>query len=172
MAKTVFVINGRGGVGKDTLVDVAASAFRVKNISSITPIKEIAKSCGWQGEKTDKARRFLADIKAACVLYNDLPTRVALEEYRAFLSSDDEVMFVHIREPEEIEKFVRGTGGAARTLLIRATKRMPAHHYGNAADDLVEHYPYDLIFDNDGTPEEAKAAFLALLSAEIGEGSC
>ena len=43
MNKTVLVINGAGGVGKDTLCAMAAEKFRVENISSITPIKEIAK---------------------------------------------------------------------------------------------------------------------------------
>ena len=53
MNKTVLVINGEGGVGKDTLCDLAAKHFKVKNISSITPIKEIAAMCGWRGEKEE-----------------------------------------------------------------------------------------------------------------------
>ena len=44
---------------------------------------------------------------------------------------------------------------------------MPAHAYGNASDDLVEQYPYDLYFDNDAPPAEAAEAFLALLEREI-----
>ena len=47
MKKAVIVINGAGGVGKDTLCDLAAKHFNVYNVSSITPIKEIASLCGW-----------------------------------------------------------------------------------------------------------------------------
>ena len=81
MEKTVIVINGAGGVGKDTLCEFAEKHFKVMNISSITPIKEIAKMCGWNGEKTDKARKFLSDLKALSIEYNDFPTLWAKEKY-------------------------------------------------------------------------------------------
>ncbi|MBO5879339.1 MAG: hypothetical protein J6Q68_02150, partial [Clostridia bacterium] len=67
MKKLVMVINGAGGVGKDTLCDFASAHFSVMNISSITPIKEIAAMCGWNGEKSDKARKFLSDLKALSI---------------------------------------------------------------------------------------------------------
>ena len=164
MKKLALVINGRGGVGKDTLCDVAATRYRVMNVSSITPIKELAAACGWQGEKTDRARRFLADLKSLTAAYNDYPTNWITARYREFLESDCEILFVHIREGEEIRKFVAATGGEARTLLVRADRRMPAHTYGNAADDLVTEYPYDYYFDNDAPADEAGAQFLAFLA--------
>lgn len=164
MKKTVIVINGAGGVGKDTLCDFAAKHFKVKNISSITPIKELATLCGWSGKKDDKSRKFLADLKRLTVDYNDLPTRWALGEYNSFLASDEQVMFVHIREPEEIEKFVRATDGAAKTLLIRGGVRMRRTEYGNAADDSVENYKYDFYFVNDRTLQDAERDFCAFLS--------
>ena len=54
MKKSVVIINGKGGVGKDTLCEVVAKKYSVRNVSSITPIKEIAKIGGWQGEKGNK----------------------------------------------------------------------------------------------------------------------
>lgn len=164
MKKLTLVINGRGGVGKDTLCEVAAARYRVKNISSITPIKALAAQCGWAGEKTDAARRFLAELKRLTVEYNDYPTRWVLAEREAFLAGDEQILFVHIREAEEIRKFVAATGGEARTLLIRADRRLGAHTYGNPSDDLVEDYPYDYYFSNDGTPAEAAEDFLAFLA--------
>ncbi len=161
--KLTLVINGRGGVGKDTLCEAASAVYRVLNVSSITPIKELAKQCGWQGEKSDEARRFLAELKAAAVRYNDYPTRWVSERYREFLSGENEILFVHIREPQEIEKFVKATGGEAKTLLVRANRRMPRHTYGNASDDGVENYPYDYYFDNDDLPSAAAKAFVAFL---------
>ena len=103
MNKIVIVINGAGGVGKDTLCELAAKHFKVKNISSITPIKEIATMCGWDGQKDDKSRKFLADLKELCVQYNDNPTVWASREYKEFLAGDFEIMFVHIREPKELQ---------------------------------------------------------------------
>ncbi len=163
MKKLAIVINGAGGVGKDTLCDFAAAHFKVMNISSITPIKELALQCGWSGKKDDKSRKFLSDLKLLLVDYNDFPTLWAKARYEEFLKSDDEIFFVHIREPREIEKFVSATGGAAKTLLVRGGERMKKSHYGNTSDDEVENYPYDFYFVNDKTLSETEAEFTALL---------
>ena len=169
MKKVVLVINGQGGVGKDALCDIAERHFKVKNVSSITPIKEIAAMCGWDGKKDDRSRKFLADLKQLSIEYNDYPTLWATAQYRDFLASDGEVMFVHIREPEEIAKFVKATDGAAKTLLVRAGDRIKRGAFGNAADDLVENYNYDLYFMNDKTLEDAEGEFVKLLSNLLGD---
>lgn len=163
MDKTVIVINGAGGVGKDTLCEFAEKHFKVMNISSITPIKEIAAMCGWDGEKTDKARKFLSDLKALSIEYNDFPTVWATKKYNEFLESDGEIMFVHIREADEISKFVKATGGRAKTLLVRGGERMKKSNYGNVSDDGVENYTYDYYFVNDKTLEEAERGFVEFL---------
>ncbi len=162
--KLTVVINGAGGVGKDTLCDLAAKHFRVRNISTITPIKELAAMAEWDGRKDDRSRKFLADLKQLCVAYNDFPTNWAYRIYCEFLNSDDEILFVHIREPEEIAKFVRRTEGNAKTLLVRAGERMKRDKYGNDADDRVENYFYDYYFSNDGSLEEAEKNIVKLFS--------
>lgn len=167
MEKIAIVINGAGGVGKDTLCDLAAKHFKVKNISSITPIKEIAAMCGWRGEKDNKARRFLSDLKKLCIDYNDFPTSWAKAEYEKFLASEDEILFIHIREASEIRKFVDATGGVAKTLLIRGGDRMKRESYGNVSDDLVEEYQYDHYFMNDKTLERAEVDFAEFLSSVL-----
>ena len=167
MKKVAIVINGAGGVGKDTLCELVAKHIRVMNVSSITPIKEIAAECGWDGRKDDKSRKFLSDLKRLLVDYNDYPTVWASERYAEFLSSDDEVMFLQIREGEEIAKFVRATGGEAKTLLVRGGDRMTKSSYGNVSDDEVENYSYDYYFVNDKSLEEAEADFTALIKSII-----
>ena len=169
MNKLVIVINGSGGVGKDTLCELASKHFRVYNVSSITPIKEIASRCGWNGAKDDRSRRFLSDLKALLVGYNNYPTIWAKERFLEFMDSDDQIMFLHIREPEEIAKFVEATGGVARTLLIRGGDRMTKAHYGNRSDDEVENYNYDLYFTNDKTLPEAEVEFCNMLSGILGK---
>lgn len=164
MKKVAIVINGAGGVGKDTLCDLAAKHFKVRNISSVDPIKDIAKMCGWDGTKDDRARKFLSDLKKLTVDYNDFPTVWASARYTEFLASEYEILFVHIREAEEIAKFVEATDGAAKTLLIRGGDRMKKSSYGNVSDDKVENYNYDYYFVNDKTLDEAERDFAALMA--------
>ena len=87
----------------------------------------------------------------------------AVRQYEEFLTSDEEIIFLHVREPEEIEKFVKATGSAAKTLLIRGGERMTKTDYGNVSDDRVEDYSYDYYFINDKTLEEAEIEFVELL---------
>lgn len=93
-SKIVIIINGRGGVGKDTLCELAARRYPVTVVSSITPIKEIAARCGWNGEKDDKSRRFLYELKRLLVEFNDYPCRYLMEQYRKFLSGEEQILFV------------------------------------------------------------------------------
>ena len=165
MKKVAIVINGSGGVGKDTLCSLAAKHFKVRNISSVDPIKDIAKMCGWDGTKDDRARKFLSDLKRLTVEYNDFPTVWATGMYRDFLKSEYEILFIHIRESEEIAKFVNATGGEAKTLLIRGGDRMKKASYGNISDDGVENYNYDYYFVNDKTLAEAEEDFKALMAS-------
>lgn len=169
MNKAVIIINGAGGVGKDTLCSLTKKHFKVKNISSVDPIKEIAAICGWRGEKTDKARKFLSDLKMLTVNYNDFPTNWAKVQYDAFMESDEEILFVHIREPEEIEKFVRITDGKARSLLVRGGERTRHTTYGNASDDGVENYKYDYYFTNDRDICETEELFVSLINEILNE---
>ena len=170
MTKLVMVINGAGGVGKDTLCDLSAKHFKVRNISSVDPIKEIATFCGWTGVKDDKARKFLHDLKTLTAEYNDFPTNWALNVFREFMTNDEEILYVHIREPWEIEKFVKATNGEAKTLLVRGGARTRTDAYGNAADDSVEQYEYDYYFLNDKTLEDAEKDFCEMLSKILTDG--
>ena len=125
--------------------------------------EEIAALCGWDGRKDNKARKFLSDLKNLCVEYNNYPTVWAKAQYEEFLASDEQIMFVHIREPEEIEKFVSATAGEAKTLLVRGGKRMSNEKYGNVSDDGVENYSYDYYFLNENTLDIAEREFVELL---------
>ena len=169
MKKATIVINGAGGVGKDTLCHLAAKHFKVYNVSSIDPIKEIAAMTGWAGEKTDKARRFLSDIKRLTIEYNDYPTKWGKARFDEFMQSENEIMFFHIREAEEIRKYVEATGGIAKTLLVRGGDRMSKAHYGNVSDDEVENYSYDYYFVNDKSLEEIEVSFCEFLKSVMAE---
>ena len=168
MKKLAIVINGKGGVGKDTLCDFAATHYKTLNVSTITPIKEIAASHGWNGEKTPRARRFLADLKQVFTAWNDLPNSYALGKYEEFLNGDYELFFVHIREGSEIKKFVDGAkmlGGDPITLLVRSVRC--EKKYGNASDDDVESFDYDYTYQNDLPLDKVEADFLKFLEGIV-----
>lgn len=163
MEKVVIIINGSGGVGKDTLCDFAGKHFKVQTVSSITPIKEIAKKdFGWDGKKDNKSRKLLAKLKEISVEYNDLPFRYLCKTYNRFLKSRAQVLFVHIREGKEIDKFKKHVIGSCYTLLI-TRKSNKSIQWGNASDDNVAEYDYDMIYENDKILEEAERDFCDFL---------
>jgi len=159
--KLVIVINGPGGVGKDTICDIVGRHYRTKNVSSITPIKEIAASGGWNpADKSLPARKLLSDLKQAFTEYNDLPTAYLLDEYEKFLKGDAEIIFMHIREGSEISKLLSKIPGDAITLLILRS-RDAKYNYGNPSDDLVEAFDYDYTYFNEKPLEELEDDFMA-----------
>lgn len=166
--KLVIIINGTGGVGKDTMCEIAARHYAVDNISSITPVKDVASLCGWNGEKDEKSRKFLSDLKALLTNYNDYPTLYLMKKYKEFMESNKVLLFVHIRECEEIDKFKRNIKTPCITLLIKRTN-MKEVTWGNESDDMVENYEYDYIFDNNRPLEETDKRFGDFIGTILNE---
>lgn len=164
MKKVVIVINGKGGSGKDTLCKIFSNKYyKAKIISAITPIKDIAKANGWNGEKDEKSRKFLSDLKRAFIEYNDLPNRYLLSEYQEFIKDKEtKVLFVHIREVDEIKKFKQQINGDCVTLLIKRPS-LDSAIIGNDSDDKVDSMEYDYYFVNDKTIDVSGREFAELI---------
>ncbi len=151
--KEIVVINGSGGVGKDTFVQFCGEYAPIMNISSVDKVKEAAKVlAGWNGEKDEKSRKFLSDLKELGIEYNDAPFKYISNMAEEFKKSDKQIMFVHVRESEEIEKCRKCLN--AKTLLI--TNKNVAAINTNISDRDVDKYKYDYHISNDGTLEELK----------------
>lgn len=150
--KEVIIINGSGGVGKDTFVEFCQNYCKVKNISSVDKVKEAARVLtGWDGTKDEKSRKLLVDLKQLGIEYNDAPFKYIIESAKEFRNTEnEELMFVHIREISEIEK-VR-VAANAKTLLV-TNKNVPIIT-SNESDKNVMNYQYDFYIRNDGTLEE------------------
>lgn len=144
MKKTIVVINGTGGSGKDTFVEFASKYGKITNFSSVDKVKEIAKLIGWDGGKTEKDRKFLSDLKRLTTEYNDMAFNSIKEAVENFKKSDNEIMFIHIREPEEIKRAVE-TFNAKSLLIKRAGLDNITSNYSDAS---VENYNYDYIIHN------------------------
>ena len=150
--KTVIIINGKGGVGKDTLCDIAAEYYLVKNVSTIDPFKEIArKYAGWNGEKDLKSRKFLSDLKQLFIDYNDTPMRYINDKVNEFVLSKDDILFIHCREVSEISKIVdkMRQRKSVRCVTLLITRPGFEYTYGNSSDDNVYDYDYDFTFNNE-----------------------
>lgn len=147
MSKKVFIINGSGGVGKDTFCEYVGHYAKVKVISSIDLVKDYASKMGWNGSKTPRDRKFLSDLKDLLTKYNDYPFRDICQKVLWFKEDDNEFLFIHIREPEEIDRAKREFN-AHTILMVNDNVR---GIYSNHADARVLEYNYDIVIDNSGT---------------------
>ena len=150
-----IVINGPPLAGKDEFVKRITShaekeGLAIPSISSVDKVKEAALLLGWDGVKDAKGRKFLSDLKDMSTQVYEGPLNYMLGCLNKI--SQHSIVFFHIREPDEIAKFVRQTG--ARTLLIT---RNEAETHDNHADANVAKYPYDFIIENNGTLQDLES---------------
>ncbi|SET61420.1 nucleoside/nucleotide kinase family protein [[Clostridium] polysaccharolyticum] len=150
MEKRVVIINGYAESGKDSFVELAKEFVQLKNYSSVDEIKEFLYQIGWNGKKDNKTREFICELKRMLTAYNDYPFECLKKEYEAFKRDSTYVLlFLHIREPEEIKRAVREF--KAVTLLIMREKR---NIYTNSGDANVDNYKYDYVIENNGSKME------------------
>lgn len=159
----VIIINGAGGTGKDTICDIVSKHYHVRTVSTIDPIKKMATEYGgWINDKSLAGRKLLSTLKQAFIEYNDLPTTYVTDQLIKFFDDPtEEILFVHIREPQEIDKFkqiVSSYSIPCYTLLIMS-KRVTVP-FGNCADDNVTHYQYDFIYNNDVPESDLEHDFM------------
>lgn len=165
MDKQIIIINGQGGVGKDTICDIVKKHYGTKVVSSIDRIKSIAVYGGWNGQKDLKGRKLLSDIKLAFSEYNDLPFKQMAHEIKIFKDfRKEQILFIHVREPEEIKKLV-SEYPEIKTLLI--TRGQNPYEFGNMADDNVLNYNYDFVFENNGKLENLENDFIEFFKSKM-----
>lgn len=165
----VVIINGKPQSGKDTFCKYAQGycdddeSANTLIISSVDPLKEMLTQLGWDGTKTDKIRDILMDMKQLWVQNQDGPTMFLfnniLEFHKAY-TGEDNIVFVHIREPEEIKKLVNALTGfesmgidVISLLVIRKggedTPNQPAETRRSDDEVLINSYEYDVTINND-----------------------
>lgn len=167
-----IIINGKGAVGKDTLCGFVASTYRTVSFSAIDMVKNIARLIGWDGGKDRKSRKLLSDLKMLCIAYNDMPFEdMAMRYEKAVSSGVQDIIFMHIREPEEIDKMKkyieRGGRAVCRTLLVTSNRVQGC--LGNSSDDDVDKYTYDYVYDNSLPEEEAESDFMNFFDRMVKE---
>lgn len=144
----IVIINGQGGAGKDTFVNLCKKhKSNIYNISTIDYVKDIAYSVGWDGAKDEKGRKLLSDLKAALTTYDNIPFNSVCNQIENISDiENDAVIFIHCREPEEICKFKLKYDAIALLVL-----RGEIHNLGNYSDNNVLLCNYDYQINNNGS---------------------
>ena len=178
----IICINGMPRSGKSTFVEKSLGILGSwgYEISTVDFVKEVAKYCGWNGEKTPKDRKFLSDLKDMLAEWNDVPFNKIkhgiyyefLGTFRQFdIDTDKCIAFVHSREPEELQRFKDELG--AKTLLIRR-KAVENAEQSNHADANVFNFEYDYTIENNGDLDELELKaneFICQLLNEVWESN-
>lgn len=180
--RQILIINGSGGVGKDTFVKQLATFVNVQHDSIVNPVKEIASLVGWQGDKTETSRKFLADLKMLVDNYNDYNYASMASKMKRFLESgiDEkdgicpvkksslplEIFCIDMREKNQIER-AKLEFGAKTVLVTRASvDQITTNHADAGVYDI--HYDYHISNDGDlNDLRESAARFLITLSKEL-----
>ena len=158
-SKRIVIINGKGTSGKDTFVNIVNNYVPTENYSSIDLIRKVATQLGYNGGKTIKDRKFLSDMKVLATEYNDAPNNDIIDKVLKFIyckQNKNQLLFIHIREPKEIQRlvdFCKESNIEVSTLLIKR-ENLESVEYGNMADDNVYNYDYDFVINNDGTLDD------------------
>ena len=152
MDKLVFIVNGKPRAGKDTFAMILNRYMDVYKYSAVTKVKEIATLCGWDGQKEERDRKFLHELKMLTSEYSDMSYQDVVNEINKYRNGEIEadVFVVDVREPEDIKRLVEEVG--AITVFIE-NDNVPAIT-SNAADANVENYEYDFVIRNNGTMKE------------------
>lgn len=166
MSYKIIIVNGTGGAGKTTFENYCMDYLGKDNcyiFSTIDFVKHLAKECGWNGEKTLEARKFLSDFKdflsdtyMGDLTYQDVKKKILGVLFRynqCEANTDNLVFFVDAREPEQIKTFVETLD--AKTVLIRNEKQEQMETSNHADRDVLQ-FDYDWIINNNGTLEELK----------------
>ena len=171
----VIAINGHPRSGKSTFVDFVKKWNKpTLELSMVDLTKRVAATAGWNGEKEPEDRRFLAHLKDLLEEWRDAPYGYVrqhiinaaahyLENFTTSTLYDDLIVFVHAREPKDIDRLKAEFKAAA---LQIERKEVESEEPSNHADAAVENYEYDYrITNNEGLRElEDKArVFISLL---------
>jgi len=169
MAFKVVIVNGVAAHGKDSFAKFASEYFDgiTINHSTVDTVKKAAKFFGADQDvhKGDAERRLWSDMKDAWTRYNDGPFKEIIQKVedtnRLYRHQQDIIVFVHAREPGEIQKVKNYFGKNCITVLVVMPEN--GHIPDNHADQNVFEYVYDLIVQNDGTIDDLKAAAVTFI---------
>lgn len=153
--KIVVIVNGPPTSGKDTFCELfnnVAFGFNMSSeiVSSVGAVKQAAEIMGWSGTKTPEERKALSDMKLISERLWDGPNKYMLMKAKTSIC---DVVFVHIRELRNIDKFIElclENKLDVRTLYIHRKGEVVTNNEGDR-DAYDTDYPYQQTLDNNGS---------------------
>jgi hypothetical protein len=149
----IFIVNGYPGSGKTLFQEYCYSILHEKfahcvilRTSVIDPVKVIARRIGWDGNKDERGRKFLSDLKDALDAYSNF----TFNSIDSFAKSDVDFIFMDARSDYDIDYAVKTYG--AISIFIDKDNNEVGHL--NHADANVRDYNYQYYINNNGTKED------------------
>lgn len=152
----VLIITGNAGVGKDTFVNMLNKHIGAAHISIVDHVKDIARRIGWNGEKGEKDREFLSDLKLLIDEYNNANLKYVIDEislYYAHACYGQPFLCIDMREKKDIDAVI-GYFGHDKIQIVRVVNNRVLPVTSNIADKNVEENDYDYLIENNGTKED------------------
>lgn len=169
MQYRIVIINGSGRSGKDTFCQLCrpyVDAYR--NVSSITPIVDMARIIGYSGNKSESDRLFLSNLKQLVEDYNEGTSNYVFNQIQDFLEMTKLIqvdakllLFIHIREPKQIDKVCQKYPQCKTCLIVN--RNVPII-LSNDSDKNVSDYSYDYVIDNSDSIEVLKVKAKSFIS--------
>lgn len=160
----IFVLNGKGGSGKDTFINLLREVvkeqclpYKIAHMSIVDPIKSAAMELGWSGKKDNLSRNFLYKLKQLVDEYNDYCFTYVKRKVNTWAKTENILIFVDMREEKDIESFLTYFSKYKPETILIKRPTLDKKTYGNSADDnaeLMKNITY--IIDNNGTIKEFK----------------
>lgn len=159
----VVIINGQGGVGKSEFCKQSQKYCQERwkqviayETSTVDFVKRVAKYAGWDGNKDEKGRKLLYDIKEALTKYDGIPNKSVIkhiEEIEQMNKVATHIVFVNCRQSYDIASLKELIANTHEdwniiTLLIKNSKMT-----SNEVPALIEEInktKYDCTIDNTG----------------------
>lgn len=148
---------------------MVAKYAKTEILSSVDFVKEVAKFAGWDGVKDDRGRLFLSQLKSIMTIYDDIPFKIMKKKVEEFRNNDSEILFLDIREIDEVKKAVRQFG--AETIIVkRPNNRNPISNDSDRYVECYDDYTYLLNNDSDLDALDNKASGFVEYLKEIYGG--
>ena len=168
--KQIFIINGPAGVGKDTFINLCRESLKdygieVFSFSSVDEVKEILKrDHGWDGVTKDSYwRNRMVELKQQMIEDGDRPTHFLLERINEV---DQGLVFLHIREPEEMQKIIR-LNTDIQTIHVERPQAEIFDNSSDAATKKFKHYNIEIV-NNFETEEEFRTTVVVPFIKQLG----
>lgn len=180
--KYVIIVNGKPESGKTTFEHFCRDYVErneygwVHIVSSIDPIKEIYKQLGWKGNKGDKERKHLSDLKKIWIESCNGPTKYLVDYVMQLKDDGDSFIFTDVREESEIIKLKEVFDAISiidikcETVLIKRNHVEGIEHGNKSDDDVGQNESlYTTIVHNGGDDLEELRAYANMFIEDLYE---